>query len=82
MQIEYNGIKTPSWREATSWLFTSMAEKTNSRWPRTNPSSRQSGTRTWDRQIASPTRWTLGHDASQYVHTAGDEFSTGLTFVR
>lgn len=46
--------------EAASWLFTSLAEDLNSGRPRTNPPSGQSGIRTRDRQIPSPTRWSLG----------------------
>ena len=40
----------------------------NSGRPRTNPASGQSGTRTRDRRIASPTRWPLGHAASQAIN--------------
>ena len=61
-------IKNPNWQEATSWLFTSVAEDLNSGRPRTNPASGHSGTRTRDRGIASPTRWTLGHAASSKFH--------------
>ena len=61
---QHNRIKNPNWQKATSWLFTSVAENLNSGRPSTNPASGQSGTRTRDRQIASPTRWPLGHAAS------------------
>ena len=64
IQIQHNKIKNPNWQEATGWLFTSVAEDLNSGRPRTNPASGQSGTRTRDRRIASPTRWPLGHAAS------------------
>ena len=48
MQIKHNRIKNPNWQEATSWLFTSVAEDLNLGWLRTNPASGQSGTLTWD----------------------------------
>ena len=38
-----------------------MAENLNLGRPSTNPASGQSGTRTRERRIASPTRWPLGH---------------------
>ena len=55
MQIEHNRlrIKNPSWQEATSWLFTSVAEDLNSGQPKTNPASGESRTWTGDRQITS-----------------------------
>ena len=53
-----NRIKNPNWQEATSWLFTNMAEDLNTGQPRTNPSSRQSGIQTQGCLIASPTRLT------------------------
>ena len=56
IQIEHNRIKNPNWKEAISWLFTSVAEDLSSGQPSTNPASGQSGTRTRDRRIASPTR--------------------------
>ena len=62
--MQHNRIKNPNWQKATSWLFTSVAENLNSGRPSTNPASGQSGTRTRDRRIASPTRWPLGHAAS------------------
>ena len=65
IQIEHNRIKNPNWQEATSWLFTSVAEDLSSGQPSTNPASGQSGTRTRDRRIASPTRWPLGPAASR-----------------
>ena len=39
MQIEHNRIKNSNWREATSWLFTSVAEDLNSGQQRANPAS-------------------------------------------
>ena len=36
-------IINPNWQEATTWLFTSVAENLNSGQPRTNPASGQSG---------------------------------------
>ena len=63
-QIQHNRIRNPNWQETTSWLFTSEAEDLNLGRPSTNPASGQSGTRTRDRRIASPTRWPLGHAAS------------------
>ena len=50
-EIEHNRIKNPNWQEATSWLFTSVAEDLNSGRPRTNPANGQSGTRTRDRGL-------------------------------
>ena len=55
IQIQHNMIKNPNWQEAASWLFTSAAEDLNPGRPRINPESGQSGTRTRDRRIASPT---------------------------
>ena len=53
MQIKHNRIKNPNWREAISWLFTSVAEDLNLGRQRTNPASGQSGTLTRDGLIAS-----------------------------
>ena len=39
MQIEHNKIKNSNWREAISWLFSSVAEDLNSGQQRTNPAS-------------------------------------------
>ena len=39
MQIEHNRIKNSNWREAISWLFSSVAEDLNSGQQRTNPAS-------------------------------------------
>ena len=64
IKMQHNRIKNPKCQEATSWLFTSVAEDLNSVRPRTNPASGQSGTRTQGRRIASPTRWPLGHAVS------------------
>ena len=58
------GFYNPKWQEATSWLFTRVAEDLSSGRPRTNPASGSSGTRARDRRIASPKRWPLGHTAS------------------
>ena len=55
VQIQHNKAETPNWQEATSWLFTSVAEDLNSGQSRTNPASGQSGIRTRNRRIASPT---------------------------
>jgi len=45
MEIEHNRIKNSNCREATSWLFTSVAEDLNSGQQRTNPASgREPGT--------------------------------------
>ena len=70
IQIQHNRIKNPNWQKATSWLFTSVAENLNSGRPSANPASGQSGTRTRDRRIASPTRRPLGHAASKGVRCA------------
>ena len=67
-------IPNSNWQEATSWLFTSVAEDLNSKQPRTNPASVQSSTRTLDRQILSPTCWPLGHTTS----ITDKSFSTNL----
>ena len=56
MQIKHNRIKNPNWREAASWLFTSVAEDLNLGRQRTNPASGQSRTLTRDGLIASLTR--------------------------
>ena len=56
IQIQHNRIKDPNRQEATSWLFTRVAEDLNLGRPSTNPATGQSGTRTRDRRIASPTR--------------------------
>ena len=55
MQIEHHRlrIKNPNWREATSGLFTSVAEDLNLGQLKTNPVSGESRTRTRDRQIMS-----------------------------
>ena len=53
---KHDRIKNPNWQEATSWLFTSVAEDLNLGRPRTNPASGQSGTRTRGSLIASLTR--------------------------
>ena len=55
MQIEHHRlrIKDPNWLEATSGLFTSVAEDLNLGQPKTNPASGESRTRTRDRQIMS-----------------------------
>ena len=55
MQIEHHRlrIKNPNWQEATSGLFTSVAEDLNLGQPKTNPASGESRTRTRDRQITS-----------------------------
>ena len=53
MQIKHNRIKNPNWREAASWLFTSVAEDLNLGRQRTNPASGQSETLTWDSLTAS-----------------------------
>ena len=37
------GLRIPTGRRQTSWLFTSMVEDLNSGLPRTNPASSQSG---------------------------------------
>ena len=42
--IQHNRIKNSDWQEATSWLFSSMAEGLNSGRPRTNLASHQRGT--------------------------------------
>ena len=39
--MQHNRIKNPNWQEATSWLFTSVAEDLNSGRPSTNPASGQ-----------------------------------------
>ena len=54
-----NRIKNPNWQEATSWLFTNVAEDLSTGWPRTNPASCQSGTWTQGCLIVSPTRLTM-----------------------
>ena len=54
--MQHNRIQNPNWQEATSWLFTSVGKDLNLERPRTNPASGESGTRTRDRLIASPTR--------------------------
>ena len=56
IQTQHNRVKNPNSQKATSQLFTSAAEDLNSGRPRTSPASCQSGTRTRDRWIASPTR--------------------------
>ena len=38
---KHNYVKNPNWQEATSWLFTSAAEKLNSGLPRTTSASDQ-----------------------------------------
>ena len=49
-----------------SYLFTSVAKDMNSERSRTNPASGKSWTWTRDRRIASPTRWQLGHAATNW----------------
>ena len=49
-----------------SYLFTSIAKDMNSERSRTNPASGKSWTWTRDRRIASPTRWQLGHAATNW----------------
>ena len=62
--FKYNitGLKTPTGRRQLVGYL--QAEDLNSGRPRTNTASDQSGTRTRDRWIASPTRWPVGHAAS------------------
>ena len=62
-QFNYSINKNPNWQEGTFWLFTSVAEDLNSGQPWANPASYQIGTLTPDPQIASRTRWSLGHAA-------------------
>ena len=40
---KHNYDKNPNWQEATSWLFTSAAEKLNSGLPRTTSVNGQNG---------------------------------------
>ena len=61
-------LRIPTSRRQTSWLFTSVAEKSNSRvYRETNPGSRQSGNWIRDCWIASPTCWPLGHAVSELL---------------
>ena len=59
-----NRLRIPTGRRQTSWLCTSAAEELNQGLPGINPASSQSGTRTRDLQISSPTPSPLGHAAS------------------
>ena len=53
IQIKHNRIKNSNWKEATSSLFTSVADDLNLGGPRKNPASGHNGThRTQDRRIA------------------------------
>ena len=66
IQIEHNIVKNPNWPEANQLAIYKRGRgfelgATN----KSNPGSGQSGTQTRDRRIASPTRWPLGHAASE-----------------
>ena len=61
------GLRIPTGRRQTSWLFTSVTEDLNSGLPRTNPASVQGGTWTRGLRIVSPTPQPLGHAASSLV---------------
>ena len=74
-------VKNPAGREATSWLFSSVAEDFNSGRPRTNPASGQSGTRTRDRGIASPTRWSHRHAASFLCQSENWCYQTNIEYI-
>ena len=57
-QIEHNTVKNPNWPEANQFaIYKRDTEK------QIQVVSGQSGTRTRDRWIASPTRWPLGYAA-------------------
>ena len=62
----------PNQQEATSWLFTSMAEDLNSGRPRTNLASGQSGTWIRDCWIASPMHWPLSNTTSLRIVDSRD----------
>ena len=51
---KHNYVKNPNWQEATSWLFTSAAEKLNSRLPRTTSARGQNGIWTRVLRISNP----------------------------
>ena len=55
----FHMLRIPTGRRQISWLFTSVDEDMNPGYRGTNPSSGQSGIRTRDSWIASPTRWPL-----------------------
>ena len=59
-----------------------MAEDLSSGQPRTDPASGQSGTRTRDRWIASPTRWPLGHAAASSSYAQQKRRNNQLQIIR
>ena len=66
---EHSMAKNPNWKEAISWLFTSVAKDLNLGQLRTNSASDQSGTRTRDQWIAILTHRPPSHTASLKLTT-------------
>jgi len=53
-EINLTGLRIPTGRRQTSWLYTSTVEELNQGLLGTNPARGQSGTRTRDLKISDP----------------------------